>query len=176
MNELPKTIKPGEELEVQIAPYGEYPCRDGDPEHDGFVQRVTPGAVRRIVGNFKPEILVDMDHASETGGGTAAAAWITALRADPERGLVGVFKFTDTGAAAVSARRYRYVSAAWEVDSATGWVRVIVSWGFESIEQPKAIVGSMEGHSGHQPALQGNGVSATLNSGLIMGPRVPFPL
>lgn len=30
MNKLPKTIKPGEEIEVQIAPYGEYVCRDGN--------------------------------------------------------------------------------------------------------------------------------------------------
>ena len=48
MNELPKTIKPGETIEVQLAPYGEYPCRDGDPEHEGFIQLVTPAAVERM--------------------------------------------------------------------------------------------------------------------------------
>jgi phage I-like protein len=43
-------------------------------------------------------------------------AWITALRADPATGLWGTFKWTDKGAQAVSARRYRFVSAAWHVD------------------------------------------------------------
>ncbi len=118
MNKLPRTIKPGEEIEVQIAPYGEYACRDGNPKHNGEVQRVTPEAVARLVANFENELLVDFDHASETTPTTEAAAWLVALRADPELGLAGRMKFTDIGAAAVSNRRYRFVSAAWYVDDA----------------------------------------------------------
>ncbi len=41
---------------------------------------------------------------------------MTGLRADPEKGLVGTFRFTDKGAEAVSNRRYRFVSVAWILD------------------------------------------------------------
>lgn len=47
--------------------------------------------------NERVEILVEFEHNAETGGDTTAAAWITNLRVDPERGLVGDFKFTDVG-------------------------------------------------------------------------------
>lgn len=119
MNELPKTIKPGETIEVQLAPYGEYPCRDGDPEHEGFIQLVTPAAVARMVEAFSGEILVDFDHSSELSPRTEAAGWVTGLRVDAEKGLMGWLKFTDIGAEAVTNRRYRFVSVVWDVDIET---------------------------------------------------------
>lgn len=117
MNELPKTIKPGVEVELQIAPYGEYRCHDGTST--GVMQHITPAAVEAMVANLSGEILVDYDHDS-TDGRSEAAAWVLGLRNDPELGLMGTFRFTDYGAAAVNNRRYRFVSAEWEVDVKTG--------------------------------------------------------
>ena len=114
MNELPDTVAPGEETEVQIAPWGVYP--QYDPEKKAVVNQIVDEAAgQRLLENFAGEILVDADHESENGGSTKALAWITALRADPETGLWANMKWTDEGAAAVSGRRYRFVSAAWHL-------------------------------------------------------------
>ena len=113
MKNLPEKISAGDELEIQIAPLGDYKCHDGT--HD-IVQRVTPEAVSRLVETFPGEILVDIDHRSEKTDSTEAAAWLQSLRNDPELGLMGTLKFTDAGADAVTNRRYRFVSVAWNVD------------------------------------------------------------
>lgn len=114
MNTLPDKVAAGEETEVQIAPWGVYPQYD-EAKKETVEQIVDEEAGRRLLENFAGEILVDADHGSENGGSTEALAWITALRADPEGGLVATMKWTDKGAAAVSGRRYRFVSAAWHV-------------------------------------------------------------
>lgn len=108
--ELPRKVASGEELEVQICPYGEY-------EKSGVVQKCDSAAFQHILNSFdgQREVLVDFDHDAESGGSTRAAAWLTALREDPERGLMGTLRFTGTGAEAVSAREYRYLSPCWEV-------------------------------------------------------------
>lgn len=118
MNELPDKVAAGEETEVQIAPWGVYPQFD-EEKKTTVDQIVDEEAGRRLVAEFEAspgeEILVDADHESENGGSTEALAWITALRADPELGLFATMKWTDAGAAAVSGRRYRFVSAAWHL-------------------------------------------------------------
>ena len=91
--ELPETIGAGDEVEVQIAPFGDWPNVDADG--NPLTQSVDGEAVDRMVANFAGNILVDADHQSESGGSTEALAWVTALRADPERGLVGTMRFTD---------------------------------------------------------------------------------
>ncbi len=116
MNGLPDRVAAGEETEVQIAPWGAYPNRNEAGET--VEQIVDEDAGRAIVARFETgaeEILVDADHGSENGGSTEALAWITALRADPETGLWASFKWTDKGADAVSARRFRFVSPAWRL-------------------------------------------------------------
>ena len=109
---LPKSVKGGEEIEVLVSPLGTFPHPDGD-------QLCTREAFDALVEKWRedgePEILVDFDHASETGGATEAAAWATALRSD-EDGLHATFRMTDKGAEALSATRYRYLSPAWFVD------------------------------------------------------------
>lgn len=109
---LPKSVKGGEEIEVLVSPLGTFPHPDGE-------QLCTREAFDALVAKWeadgKPEILVDFDHASETGGATEAAAWATALRSD-EDGLHATFRMTDKGAEALSATRYRYLSPAWYVD------------------------------------------------------------
>ena len=109
---LPKSVKGGEEIDVLVSPLGTFPHPDGE-------QLCTRDAFDALVAKWeadgKPEILVDFDHASETGGPTEAAAWATALRSD-EDGLHATFRMTDKGAEALSATRYRYLSPAWYVD------------------------------------------------------------
>ena len=109
---LPKSVKGGEEIDVLVSPIGTFPHPDGE-------QLCTREAFDALVAKWeadgKPEILVDFDHASETGGATEAAAWATALRSD-EDGLHATFRMTDKGAEALSATRYRYLSPAWYVD------------------------------------------------------------
>lgn len=109
---LPKSVKGGEEIEVLVSPIGNF-------DHPNGMQVCTREAFDALVSKWeadgKPEILVDFDHASETGGPTEAAAWATALRSD-EDGLHATFRMTDKGAEALSATRYRYLSPAWYVD------------------------------------------------------------
>lgn len=114
MKILQKTIAPGDEIWVQIAPFGTF-------EKDGIAQRCDREAFEQLIAAFEArpegqrEVLVDYDHEAETGGSTEAAAWISALKLDPEKGLLALFTFTDKGAQAVMQRRLRYVSACWNV-------------------------------------------------------------
>lgn len=105
---LPKRVNEGDSLEVLLAPYGEYP--NGD-----VVQKIDEQAVDTLVANFKDEVLVDRDHKSCDGSDTEAMAWITSIYKTDE-GLKGIMRFTDVGANAISARRYRYLSPAWTID------------------------------------------------------------
>ena len=108
---LPATVKAGDEIEVQLAPLGDWTQVVGKKR---VTQRFDADACAAVVRNFGGELLVDADHRStKPDGDTSAYAWVTGLRADPERGLVGTMKFTAKGAAAVNDREYRYVSVAW---------------------------------------------------------------
>lgn len=113
LRELPKTVSAGEELEVQLAPLGDWAQTVGGKR---VTQHFDADACSKVVGNFSRELLVDADHRStRPDGDTAAYAWVTALRADPELGLVGTMRFTDKGASAVNGREYRFVSVAWYI-------------------------------------------------------------
>lgn len=114
-----ETVAAGETIEnVQICPVGDFP--NGERE-----QHCTKEALENVVAKWKAdgekEVLVDFEHNSEAGGtsDTSAAAWVTNLRVDEERGLVGDFKMTDRGADAVSNRRLRFLSVAWFVNKET---------------------------------------------------------
>lgn len=120
-------IAAGETIEnVQICPVGDFP--NGDRE-----QHCTLEALENVARQWKEdgekEILVDFEHNSEAGGtsDTSAAAWVTNLRVDGERGLVGDFKLTDVGAEAISNRRLRFLSVAWLVNKETREPMVIRS-------------------------------------------------
>lgn len=120
--QLPDAINAGDEVEVQLAPRGTYP-QVVDGEEVGQV--VDDAAIRSLIDTFDKEVLVDSDHDSETGKGTEAMAWVTKVFEDPERGLVGVFKFTDKGADAVTQRRYRFISPAWTLDGDNRPVKLV---------------------------------------------------
>ena len=115
---LPEKITAGDITDVQLSPYGEF--EQVLPDGRRVVQIVDGEALRNILLNFSARltpdgILVDADHQSEEGGSTEALAWVEHLRIDPEAGLIGRLRWTDKGAAAVCARRYRFVSPAWEL-------------------------------------------------------------
>ncbi len=122
-HQFPHDIAPGAERECQIAPYGDFPKTL--PDGQTIVQKVDPESVAAIVADWEgrgsPEILLDFEHFSlDPSKSSSAAAWVKNLRADPEKGLVGTFCFTDTGAAAVANRRLRFPSAVWNCDPGTG--------------------------------------------------------
>ena len=91
--ELPEgAYAAGEVIEnVQICPIGDFP-------NGGKMQHCTAEALRNVAEAWRAagskEILVDFEHSSEQGGtsDTSAAAWVSNVRVDPERGLVGDFK------------------------------------------------------------------------------------
>lgn len=115
-----REVKPGELIEnVQICPVGDYP-------NGGKNQHCTLESLQNVAEdwsrNGKKEILVDFEHNSEStdpNNDTSAAAWVSNIRVDPSRGLVGDFKMTDVGAEAVSNRRLRFLSVSWFVNKDT---------------------------------------------------------
>lgn len=117
MNELPKTVAAGETVRnVQICPVGDWP-------NGGKNQHCTEAALNRLVAQWRaegsPEVLVDFEHRAEeksVTSDTSAAAWASNFRVEPGRGLVADFRMTDVGAEAVSNRRLRFLSVAWDVD------------------------------------------------------------
>ena len=117
--QLPKTVQPGETLPaVQLCPFGNFPGEKS-------MQVCDRAAFEQLIADWRAngakEILMDFEHQSEVeriDSNTTAAAWISNLAIDDERGLVGDVKFTDKGAEAVSNRRLRFLSCTWYTDKA----------------------------------------------------------
>lgn len=115
---LPESIRPGETLAgVQLCPFGEFP-------NGKTLQVCDEAAFNKLVEAFdaggRKEVLCDFEHKSEDPAmtsDTAAAAWISNLQVNKERGLVGDLKFTDIGAEAVTNRRLRFLSPVWTLDA-----------------------------------------------------------
>lgn len=118
MKELPEKVATGETLEgVQLCPFGDWP-------NGSTVQKCDEVAFNKLVENWRAtgakEVICDFEHRFEDPSltsDTSAAAWISNIRVNKERGLVGDLKFTDAGAAAVSSRRLRFLSPVWTVDA-----------------------------------------------------------
>ena len=117
--QLPETVQPGETLPaVQLCPFGNFPGEKS-------MQVCDRAAFEQLIADWRAngakEILMDFEHQSEVeriDSNTTAAAWISNLAIDDERGLVGDVKFTDQGAEAVSNRRLRFLSCTWYTDKA----------------------------------------------------------
>jgi len=115
--ELPETVKTGDVLKaVQLCPFGEWP-------NGGTAQKCDEAAFHNLVDSWRRagarEVICDFEHRFEDPSltsDTSAAAWISNLAVDGERGLVGDLKLTDAGAAAISSRRLRFLSPVWELD------------------------------------------------------------
>ena len=117
-NELPEKVNTGDTLvAVQLCPFGDWP-------NGGTVQKCDEVAFNKLVENWHAaggrEIICDFEHRFEDPSltsDTSAAAWITNLAVNKERGLVGDLKFTDAGAQAVTSRRLRFLSPVWTLDA-----------------------------------------------------------
>lgn len=101
---------------VQLCPFGEY-------QGQQRLQVCDRQAFEQVIADWREggakEILMDFEHKSEVDkidSDTRAAAWISNLAIDDERGLVGDLKFTDEGADAVANRRLRFLSPVWPLD------------------------------------------------------------
>ena len=108
----------GAPLTVKLSPFGEFVLHDGG-KMNGKVQHCTREAFEAMVANWKaagsPDILVDVDHASATGGSTEAAAWAKNLRVD-DTGLCADFELTPKGKELIGGKQYRFVSPGWSLD------------------------------------------------------------
>jgi phage I-like protein len=117
-SELPETVQCGDVLvAVQLCPFGEWP-------NGKTVQTCDGVAFNKLVENWRAaggkEIICDFEHRFEDPSltsDTSAAAWISNLAVNKERGLVGDLKFTDAGAQAVTSRRLRFLSPVWTLDA-----------------------------------------------------------
>ena len=116
--ELPEKVNTGDTLEgVQLCPFGDWP-------NGGTVQKCDEVAFNKLVEKWREsggrEIICDFEHRFEDPSltsDTSAAAWITNLAVNKERGLVGDLEFTDAGAQAVTSRRLRFLSPVWTLDA-----------------------------------------------------------
>ena len=99
----------GKPVKVQLSPFGEFTLHDGG-KMNGKVQHCTREAFEALVANWKacgsPEVLVDVDHASASGGSTEAAAWAKNLRVEDD-GLCADFELTPRGRELVGSRGIR---------------------------------------------------------------------
>lgn len=107
-------------MAVQVAPFGEFAgvlhLKGGKTRE--IVQVLDHAAFERILKAWNeagsPELLVDLDHLSATGGSTRAAAWAGKLRIEDDAGLVADFAFTGEGRRIIDGREYRFVSPVFE--------------------------------------------------------------
>ena len=103
------------QVKVQLSPFGEFTLHDGGAMN-GKVQHCTREAFEALVANWKAtgshDVLVDVDHASASGGSTEAAAWAKNLRVEDD-GLCADFELTPRGRELVEGRSYRFVSPGW---------------------------------------------------------------
>ena len=115
--ELKDTIDNGES-EVQITTIGTVigTGADGEPVE----QNLTENALQALAEKHKDdEILVDVDHSSETGGSTEAKGWLSKLKFIPGKGLWGTIKWTDIGRKLVENRVFRWLSPSWYLNKDT---------------------------------------------------------
>lgn len=117
--ELKNELQTGDEIEITIAPYGEYPAEttEGKP----ITQRFTKEAFEKVVEAWKNEgqklIRADFDHASELTDNTIASGWIKDLRVDDEKGLIGTLVVSESGAEKLNGLDYRFGSPVFEFDA-----------------------------------------------------------
>jgi len=110
--DLKEELKAGDEITIQIAPFGEYPAETvGGVE---IVEVFTKEAFEKIIDNWKADgskmIRADFDHKSEMTDDTVASGWIKDLYVDDDKGLMGTLVVSEKGAEALNGLDYRYGS------------------------------------------------------------------
>lgn len=110
-----KELKAGDVIEsVQIAPFGEYKNRTTEGRE--VTQICDKEAFQNIVKNFDKELIVDVEHRSELTDDSEAAGWLSNVRVDDTRGLVGDIKVSAKGAELLNGLNYRFGSPAFILD------------------------------------------------------------
>lgn len=110
-----KDLKAGETIEaVQIAPFGKYPNITQSGKE--VTQICDKEAFQNIVKNFDKELIVDVEHKSELTDDSEAAGWLSNLRVDETRGLIGDIKVSEKGAKLLNGLNYRFGSPAFVLD------------------------------------------------------------
>lgn len=110
-----KDLKAGETIEaVQIAPFGQY--KNITTSGKEVTQICDKEAFQNIVKNFEKELIVDVEHKSELTDDSEAAGWLSNLRVDETRGLVGDIKVSEKGAKLLNGLNYRFGSPAFVLD------------------------------------------------------------
>lgn len=115
---LREELHAGQEIDIQIAPFGEYPASTISGKQ--IVQKFDEESFKRIVQSWiddgKKMIRCDFDHQSEISNNTKASGWINDLAIDGVKGLVGKAIVTEAGANALNGLDYRYGSPAFAFD------------------------------------------------------------
>ena len=115
---LREDLKPGDEIEIQVAPFGEYPAITVDGEE--IVQRFDKESFERVIENWKnggsKMIRADFDHNSEMTDDTIASGWIKDLWIDDDKGLMGNLVVTESGSKALNGLDYRFGSPVFTFD------------------------------------------------------------
>lgn len=110
-----KELKAGDLIpNVQITPYGDY--KNVTTSGREVVQHCDREAFENIVNAFDKELIVDVDHQSELTDNTEAAGWLTSVKVDDEKGLVGDIKVSELGAKLLNGLNYRFGSPAFLLD------------------------------------------------------------
>ena len=113
--DLKEELKTGDEIIIQIAPYGDFKAETVDKKP--ITERFDQQSFEKLINIWDgKDIRVDFDHQSEIGDNTQAAGWISKLYVDPEAGLFGTLTVSDAGAKALSGLDYRYVSPVFIFD------------------------------------------------------------
>ena len=116
--ELKQELHAGDEIPIQIAPFGEYPATTIDGKE--IVQRFDKASFDKIVEDWRNTgeklIRADFDHKSEMTDDTIASGWIKDLSVDNDKGLIGTLVVTESGAKALNGLDYRFGSPVFSFD------------------------------------------------------------
>lgn len=98
---------------IQVAQLGSY----SDPRYGAFT--ITAGEVANwatlLADYFQGRVPIDLDHATDKGGASEAAAWIVGLSRSGDDVFADV-EWTPTGESAVREKRYLYISPTFVSD------------------------------------------------------------
>lgn len=125
--ELKEDLKAGDEITIQIAPFGEYPAETVGGTQ--LVEVFDREGFEKIIETWKQDggklIRADFDHASETTDSTVASGWLKDLYIDDDKGLMGTLVVSESGASALNGLDYRFGSPTLILDDSGRPVQLV---------------------------------------------------